>query len=106
MGKPYDLQFFLAPYRGSVGTMVCASCKNQIDADEHDFRAGVKSDREEGWRYVVHHRECLSDQSGFVAEETRRADDEAKRQQLLAAAIAFRKDWGVHDLDQLIGELS
>lgn len=106
MGKTYGYQYYLAPYRGSVGTMVCAGCSKPIDADLHDFRSAMKSDPDEGWRYVVHHRECLLDQSEFRAEERLRAVQADRKQRLLAACIAFQKEWGIDALDELIAELS
>lgn len=106
MGKTYGYQYYLAPYRGSVGTMVCTWCRKPINANLHDFRSAMKSDPDEGWCYVLHHRECLLDQSGFQARERMRAERADRKQRLLAACIAFQKEWGIDALDELIAELS
>jgi hypothetical protein len=105
MGKAYDLQFHLAPYSGSVGTMVCGQCGKSIDPQNHDFREAKKPDPEEGWGFVVHHRECMSDQNGFIKAEKVHTDHANRQRQLLDAAKAFRKEWRVDDLDGLIESL-
>lgn len=106
MGKAYNLKFYLAPYPGSIGTMICENCGKPIDSNTQDFRSATKSDRDEGWRYVVHHRECLSDQSGFEAEERQRAQRVDRNRSLLAACLAFKQEWGIGELDELISDLS
>ena len=106
MGKRlYDKQYHLAPYRGSVGTMRCCTCGQQIDPEEDDFREAKATDRLEGWGYRTHHRKCLADDSGFIEAERRVEARKARAQAMLKAAVDFKSLWGVHDLDQLIDEL-
>lgn len=104
--KAYDLQFFIAPALCSFGTMICANCGKPINGERDDFRAGKVSDKDEGWRFVTHHRHCLSDQAGFHAAERSIAERQAHQASLLKAAQDFRAEWRINDLDELIASLS
>lgn len=105
MSAAYDIQSHLAPFSGSIGEMVCGHCGEPILAKTEDFREAKKSCSQEGWRYVTHHRTCLLNQTGFIKEERDRASRFDHRSRLLAAAIAFRDEWGVDALDILIYDL-
>lgn len=105
MSTAYDIQYHLAPFSGSIGTMVCDHCGEPILAKIKDFREAKKSCTLEGWRYVLHHRACLSDQAGFIKLERDRTALIDHRERLLKAAIDFRDRWGVNDLDDLIDNL-
>ena len=86
--------------------MICGACRKSIDEKTEDFRAGVKSDPLEGWRYVTHHRACLPDDGEFRSLELRRERQAEHNKSLLSAAIAFRDQWQVDNLDDLIEDLS
>lgn len=105
MSTAYDIQYHLAPFSGSIGTMVCDHCGEPILAKIKDFREAKKSCTLEGWRYVLHHRACLLNQTGFIKAEKDREDRFDHRSRLLNAAIAFRDEWGVDALDVLIYDL-
>lgn len=93
MSKAYGLFAHLAPFNGSVGLMVCGACGEPIDPKTQDFREAKKSCPLEDWRYVTHHRGCLSDDAIFVAAEKVRDVQQKRTATLLTEAKAFRDKW-------------
>jgi len=85
--------------------MICACCGERINPITQDFRVAQKSDPDEDWRYVTHHRLCLDDQRGFFRAEQTRDGYLERRRSLLKAAEDFRDEWQISDLDELIESL-
>lgn len=100
MGRPYGHE-----YRsdGSVGTMICAGCGKPITGGE--YRSYMRS-KSHDWRYIIHHRECCSDDPVWAKRDAKKVSEAQDRRDLLAAAIAFRDRWKIGDLDELIDELA
>ena len=102
MGKPYNHQY-LNTSHSRCGLMVCAGCHQPIS--EGEFRAYQKPCPDEGWEFVTHHRKCSANDIAWEAKDKAEQDRQDHNYKLHQAAIAFRDQWGISDLDDLIGDL-
>ena len=90
--------------RGSAhGTMRCTACGEQVESGRYRYRQ--KSKRGD-WGYQVQHEACSLEDSAWAAIDAQQAAQQAARQkrraELSAACVAFKKTWGVSDLDDYI----
>lgn len=102
MSKPYNHQYLSTP-GSSCGTMVCGACGQPITNCE--YRSYQRSDKDEGWRFVTHHRDCCANDAGWAKLDAARASSIDRDRIMLAQAEAFRDRWNVDDLDDLIDDL-
>ena len=106
MGKPYGHTYYFAgPPGNSAGTMICACCHKPIDATAEDWMYYTKPKRGD-WGYVCFHRRCRPDDTGWAKREAEIAKHLERNKRLVVAAIAFRDEWNVDCLDDLIDALS
>lgn len=79
------------------GTMVCTQCHKPI-VGEYRYRDGAL-----GW--ICHHRECSPLDSEWVRRDRNVQLQREAAQRQLNDAIAFRDNYGVGELDELIEQL-
>jgi len=99
MGKPYGHIFHFVDAGCIVGEMKCATCNQPIFNHAHDwveYRKNFRgADGWPDWKYVIHHRRCYPDQSGWLKVE---ADRSKKMQRNLLIRAALDKvcaDFGI-----------
>jgi hypothetical protein len=83
--------------------MICGECNKPIS--EGEYRAYQKSCPDEGWKYVTHHRKCSANDIAWEAKDKAKQSRIDYNNKFYLAAIAFRDQWNVSELDELIDDL-
>jgi hypothetical protein len=83
----------------SHGTMRCTACGKQVESGRYRYRQ--KSKRGD-WGYQVQHEACCLDDSAWAAMDAQQIAHEKRMAELSAACAAFKKTWGVSELDEYI----
>lgn len=81
------------------GTMQCGVCGKKIVSGQYRYRQ--KSSKGD-WHYVTHHRDCTKDDEMWLSLDAKKKAAEDRKVSLSNACIAFRKKWGVTELDDYI----
>ena len=91
-----DWQYVDSRY-AAHGTMRCNACGKPVQGQYRvrDGRAG----------FVLMHRACSADDPKWARLDIEADAREVRADELRRAAIAFRKRWGVSELDELIESL-
>lgn len=101
MGKTYNHLYHFAPYDGSTGTMVCASCHKPIDNQKHDWKACQKTIGDD-WKFIVHHRECSGHEEEFLRIKAAWEATEARTKERSERIIAFAKREGLDNVQDFL----
>lgn len=81
------------------GLMVCGACHRKIETGPYRYRETEEA-------FIVHHRACSESDPEWAKQDQENAARLARQAALLAACKAFRAEWGVDDLDDLIRSLT
>lgn len=87
MSKSYDHVYHFKGSGTECGTMVCCVCHKPVISETQDWKE-AKKDKNGDWGYICHHRECYSNQDGWVNSEKEMA---RKKAQFEKAKIAVLK---------------
>lgn len=89
--------------RSAHGTMQCATCRQPITDGRYRYRQKSKGG---DWGWQTQHEACCSDDPKWAAIDAGVAASLARQHELSDACKAFKKKWGVTDLDEYIIEES
>lgn len=84
----------------SHGLMLCHVCGEKITEGEYRYRATYKHFEHTG--YATAHRGCTTDDPEWAVRDSRVETAWARSKALSIAARAFKSEWGVEELDDLI----
>lgn len=82
MSKAYGHRYYHQGSNTSCGDLICSKCHKVIDNKTQDWKCAKKDDKYGNWRYILHHRNCTDDQSGWI-----KIEEKAKEESIIVNEI-------------------
>lgn len=99
--RDMDYQYSLAGSSGrTVSNMACECCKQQIDTESQDWVCFQRHENYD-WRYVLLHRTCSDDDTGWLILEERKAYEENRSNNVIRELATIYKKYGLFEEEEI-----